>query len=86
MEKNNSQGDTESRRRRAGGPAFRRARVIGERLKTRNTIKCGVSLVSNLSPITQAAEGGTQPSSPWNPMAPHVEKPYDLYLELRRHG
>jgi len=31
------------------------------------------SLVCRVPPIPYAAEGGTQPSPPWIPMAPHVE-------------
>ena len=58
----------------AGGPAFRRARVIGERSHMIDIAVITVSLVCDLSPITHAAEGGTKPPAPWNPMDPMLKK------------
>lgn len=72
------QGDTEARRTQGWGPAFRLALAIGERAerealcakKTPDVIFAGRGLSFGPLSDRHAAEGGTQPPPPWNPMRP----------------
>jgi len=57
------------------GPGVPPGLAIGERTQTRSPSILRGPLVCVLSPIAHAAEGGTQPSPPWNSMSPMLKKP-----------